>query len=250
MSDIESLADDLPEVQEVKAEPKVETAPEPKAEQPKEPAQVATTPEPALAPTQDNRPEPGHVPIVALLDEREKRREAEKRLNALESQAREQAQRAQQRQSIPDPRVDPQAYSQHLHQEMDAMRWEISTTQSKIMAEQAYDPKLVQEAAESFVAETKARPWLATELRQQAHPYDWVVRRYQREQVLNGIDSSEIDQFKAWKAAQAQAQAQTGQPPQSMAAPPRSLASLPSAGGNKPGDVMNTPDQVFAAVIK
>lgn len=246
MSDIESLVDDLPPVEgEVKAEPK----PEPKAETPEVKAEPQPEPKPQQAEAKEEpKPEPGHVPIAAILDERDRRKQAEERLRQLEAQVAEQ--NRQRQQPPPDPRLNPQAYADYMTAQTEASQWGAITSISQVMAKRDHGAETLQQATDAFMQELQQRPWLANELRQQPHPYEWVVERYKREQALSNLDLSEIDQFKAWKAAQAQAQAQTGQPLQSMAAPPRSLAGLPSAGGSKPGDVLTTPDQVFAAVIK
>ena len=248
MSDIESLADDLPQAEEVKADVKAE-APQPKApEAPVTQARPEPKPEPAPQEAPEVKSDPV-APIAALLDERDKRKQAEERLKRLEAQVQEQQRR--QASPPPDPRVYPQAYARFMQEQTVESQWGAITSISQVMAKRDHGAQVLQEATDAFMQELQQRPWLANELRQQPHPYDWVVERYKRETALSNLDLSEIDQFKAWKAAQAQAQAQTGQQtPQTMAAPPRSLASLPSAGGNKPGDVMNTPDQVFAAVIK
>lgn len=198
-------------------------------------------PEPApQAAPEPAKPEPashgrdGYVPITAVLDERDKRRAMEQELQAL----RQQFQQQQQPQYTPDPYEDPEGYDAYVNQRLAAQKWETTTQISQVMAYQTHGQQVVDEATAAFLAEAQRKPWLHQELQVQAHPYDYVVQWHKREQALAQLsDPSEIEQFRAWKAAQAQAAAAPAAVTQPQpSAPIRSLASAPSAGGAKPGE--------------
>jgi hypothetical protein len=213
---------------------------EPAAEPAPEPALQAQSPQQPEAP-----PEVGGI-MKAMLDEREKRQ-------ALEAQLRQyqQALAQQQAQPEPDPNEDWQGWVSHQQQMQQQAVISAKVQLSEEMAVDKYGEELVR-AADAW-ALTKARelPGFQEHILSQRHPYGFVVQQYQREQALGKLqDPGEIDQYLAWKAAQAQATAaapQPAAPPQ--AAPPRSLAGLPSAGSTKPGEVPLGEDALFKTLF-
>ena len=77
-------------------------------------------------------------------------------------------------------------------------------------------------------------PSYASEVFSQRDPYGYVIKTMRKEEAaakLGDVDPSEIDQFRAWKAAQAAVQPVVQQ---AVPVPPKSLASAPNAGDAKP----------------
>lgn len=194
--------------------PVAEPAPQPEPEP--QPAPVQATPE----------REPGHVPISALLDERDKRRQLEEQLRHFQQQ------QAPEPVAPPNPYEDPDGWTDYQQSLVAQSRWDAVTSISQVMANEKHGAELVQSAAQAFMQEVQQRPWLMNELRQQPHPYDWVVKRHQREQVLGNVDPSQFEAFLAWRNAQA-ATAPVPAPaaPSSLATPPPSINNAASAGG-------------------
>ena len=205
---------------------------------------------PSPAPQPDAPIPPGHVPLSAMLDIRERAQRAEQEL----AYYRQQQQHQQPQIEPPDPYEDPAGYDQHVRQQMDAMRWETLTSVSQTMASQQHGADVVTAATQAFMAELQRKPWLNAELRTQAHPYDYVVNWHRREQALSRLNEpSQLDAFLAWQASQGSgAPAQQAAPaaiPQ-QPKPPPSLASAPAAGGAKPGAVPVGPGVAFDMTFK
>lgn len=192
---------------EPQIEPVLDAAPEP------EPAPLAATPAP---------PEPGHVPLSAVLDEREKRQALERELAELRRQ------HAQPQAPALDPYEDPAAYTQQV-------ALNIKLDMSEELARSKHGDELVEQAKQWAVAKFGQSPAFQQEVLSNRNPYEFAVQAYQRDQLVSQLKPDDLAAFQAWKAAQASLQpAQLAAPaaiPQPVAAPPRSLASATSAGG-------------------
>lgn len=196
--------------------------------------------EPAPEPTPDPAsPPPGHVPLSVVLDEREKRREAEARLKRIEEQ---------QRRAEPVDLPPEQQHAQRLET--------IHLNMSERFARKEHGDEVVDKARDAALERFQTDPLYYQQVMSQPDPYEFVVREYKQSQALSALnDPNKLDAFLKWQAAQASAplapapQAQAA-PQQSNAPPPRSLASQPSAGGTKPGSQPVGEGVAFESVFK
>lgn len=164
----------------------------------------------------------GHVPISAMLDEREKRQAAERRAKELEDW------KQQQEQALTPP-VQPE-------QALAAQRYADNLRYSRKFAERQYGKELLDQVHQWAYERAERDPFFNAEMAAHDDPYEAAVQAYNREQVLEAVDPSDLEAFKAWKAAQAQAAAETPAPgtqppaPQALRPPPRSLAEASGTG--------------------
>lgn len=252
-----------PKTPEPKPEPAKAEEPkaEPKAEEPardesgrfkakeEAPAAAPAQPEPAepVAAHPVPQPEAQQAPVTALIDERLKRQRAEDDAR----RANEELQRlraAQQPQpEVPDPDRDPVGFAQFQQAEFQKILLNERLNVSERFARKEHGAEAL-EAAKSWAREKFASdPLYRQQIFADADPYDRLVTDYRRDQIFSQVsDPKEIEEFRAWKAAQAAlAQPQTvtlgngtvavgaaqpNPPPQTPAIPPPSLASAPSAG--------------------
>lgn len=185
---------------------------------------AAPVEEPAPVAAAEAKPEPGHVPLSALMDERDKRKAAEERASALEAQ----------QPSAEAADLDPDTANALLQLRLN--------TSEELVRDKEGDETV--DAAKAWAIERfKSSPSYQQEVLAKPNPYKFVVAEHKaflKLEATRDIDLSDLDAFKAWKAAQATGQ---GAPPQAQpaaaapkpavpAAPPRSLASAPNAGGN------------------
>lgn len=175
-------------------------------------------PEAPEAPEKPSPPEPGHVPLSAVLDEREKRQASEKALKALQDQL-EAERRDWQAQNPPD--AAQQAAEQRY---ADNLRF------SRKFAEREYGKELTASVHDWAVAKCDADPFFNAQMRASEDPYEAAIQAYNREQIAAQVSPADFEAFKAWQAAQAAAPL-TAQTPQPVApAPPRSLANAAGSG--------------------
>jgi hypothetical protein len=217
------------------AEPAPEAAPEPVQAQQPEPA-----PEPR---------EPAHVPVSALQEERQKRQALEQRLAALE----------QQRQQAPPPEPpdryqDPEAWEAWRDEQIETRLFNERLNTSERFARKEYGSETVEKVQQWAVERGQQDPLFGMKLRQHPDPYEFAVQEWKRDQVFAALkDPSELDQFLAWKAQQANPQPPPAEAPApatpAPSPPPRSLASAPSAGTAKPGEQPVGPGVAFDAVF-
>ncbi len=232
---IAELFEDEPAEQ---AEPIVETKVEPAQAASQPPAQ--TQPEPPKS-AEPAKPEPGFIPIAAMLDEREKRRKAEERAAALEAQHR----RPQQTPSVQD---DPEGFAQYVQQIQEraavSSRFDVSET----LATEKHGEAVVKAAMEWGMERAQQSPAFAAEYIKQKHPIDWAVRQHKRDKLISELGDDDNAQ-KAFIERRARELGLIPAAPQEGAAPPApqaapqpvaqqpkptpspSLASAPSAGG-------------------
>jgi hypothetical protein len=173
------------------------------------------TPEPA-------KPDPGFVPLAALLDERDRKKHLEAEL------ARYQAQ-----QQPPEPLdvYDPEQMAAFQQQQVINTKLDISED----MTRDKFGDELVDQARDWALQRFNANPAYQAEVLRQRNPWKYVVEQYQRDQIASQVSLTDFEQFKAWQAAQAQVAQQTAAPVAAETPPvqpPRSLASAPSAGSS------------------
>lgn len=232
-------ADTAP-VEEPKVEPEAPVEPQEPTPEAVEPA-----PEPAnpfTPPVVEAKPDPGFVPITAMLEEREKRQAEKARADALEARLAAQQQPA----AIPDQWEDPEGYAAHQQ----SLRISDKLDISEEMARDKFGDEVVDQARDWALQQAQTRPGFYEELIRQRHPYKHAVELFKREQIASQVTPDDFAQFQAWKAAQAQLQAAPATAPatpnQPRTLPPRSLASAPSAGGVMT-EVIPTEEEMFEA---
>lgn len=192
----------------------------------------------AAPPAATEEKQQGHIPVTALLDEREKRQAAEREVAELRQwrQQQEQLQR-QSQQPPPDWYDDPEKRMQVERAQTAHMLWNERLNMSEMTVRSQVGDELVDAATQAFTVATQTNPALYQEMQSQRHPYDFVVKWHQRQSILTEIG----DNPKAWMEAQreqirAEMAAENSQPPP-VKAPPGSLASAPSAKGQEPAAV-------------
>lgn len=203
-----------------------------------DPAPVA---EPApVAVAEAAKPEPGHVPLSALMDERDKRKAAEDRARTLEEQQQPPREPAY---------IDPDTENLVLQTRLNI---------SEEMARDKYTDEVV-DAAKAWAIERfkTSRSW-QQEVLAKPNAYKFVVEAHKEHQRLEAVrDPTEFEAFQAWKASKAaglehpaQAQPAAAAPvPAASPTPPRSLASATNAGGAVT-DAPQGPGVAFDNVIK
>jgi hypothetical protein len=210
--------------------PAPEPQPEPQAATPA--PEPAPEPAPAPAPVAEAKPDvpQGHVPLSAMLDEREKRKELERQLQEF--------QRQQTAPKVPDPDEDPDAYNRFQIDQAQQIALNTRLDMSEEMAREKHGNDVVDAARDWTLQRFQQNPAYRDEVLSQRNPWGYAVQQFQRHTALDKLgDTSEIDAFLAWKAAQAtgvtttQPAAPAADPSPAPTIPTRSLASAPSAGG-------------------
>jgi hypothetical protein len=213
-------------------EPIEEAVQEPIAE-PEAPVTQAAeqvTPEAPVEPVEPARSEPIMVPLAALQEVRD------------ELKAFKAAQQPQPVYSVPDPIEDPNGYNAYQAQEIRNATLNIAEE----FARDKFGDELVDKARDWAMPMMQTNPAYAEHVLSQRNPYRFVVEQYQREQIASQVDLGEYEQFKAWKAAQAQVQ--SAPEPAPVAPAPRSLASIPSSGGA--AHIPTGPGQAFDSLFR
>jgi hypothetical protein len=179
-------------------------------------------------------PEPGHVPVAALLDERDKRKALEKRLADLEAERKTEG-------HAPEPTTA---------QQMWALRMDVSR---ELMVSQHGEAE-AQALHEWGEAKCGSDPHFNAQVYASKNPYAFIRQARQREMLLAEVSPDDLDDYKAWKASKAQGGSPAPTPqatPSPTPTPPRSLANAPNAGGA--GAVAETPmgpGAAFASTIR
>lgn len=168
------------------------------------------------------KPEPQHVPITALLDERDKRKGLEQELERLRAQQTAPSVEA------PDMFEDPDGFAAYQDQKVQAALYGQKLQFSERMAKKEYGADVFEQAKAWAFERCNSDPMFNAKVAQSPDPYDFAISEWKREQIVSQVTPDDFAQFQAWKAAQTQLEAQTKPSP---VAPPRSLASAPSAGG-------------------
>lgn len=185
-----------------------------------EPEPVAEPTPPAPEP--EAKPDPQHVPITALLDERDKRKAMEQELERLRA-----AQKPVEAPAMPDVFDDPVGFAEYQEQRVASTALNTKLDISEEMARDKFGDEEVEAAKNWVLAQAQIKPGFGNEVISQRHPYKYAVELYRREQIASQVNPDDYAQFKAWLAAQSAVQEQTKP---AVQAPSRSLASAPSAG--------------------
>lgn len=232
---------------EAMPEPQVEAPAEAALQQGEQPAADApdAAPEPVVAP-EPAKPEPGFIPIAAMLDEREKRQRLERENEELR---KAQAERQAKAQPQIDPIIDPEGYQAHVARQVEIGRQRMSAA----MAVDKYGEETVKAAESAFNAALARNPALGQEIADSVHPYDFAVKWHRKQQLASEIgDVDSVEALVRREAAKygyvlnpaapgspgpaALQPAAPGQQP-----PPRSLASAPAAGAPNSGAYQPSP---------
>lgn len=216
---------------------KVEVVKEP------EPAPEPPTPEPVAEPekaepealelTTDEivtpKPDAADGRLLALLEERDKRKAAEERARTLEEQMR-----AAQQQPLPDPYEDPEGFAAVQKAQTDAALYNANLRWSEQLASIKHGEDTVKTAKEWGFNKCNEDPYFNAKVAASPDPIGYVVQEFKREEIASKVTPDEFAQFQAWKTAQNQIQQPAGQTAttnqQPSAIPTPSLASAPSAG--------------------
>lgn len=190
------------------------------------------------------KPEAGHIPISALMDERDKRKAAEARLAAFEA--------SQQPVAHPDPLDDPEGYNAYLNSQLEGRLAQERAGMSNVMAVQAHGEEAVKSAVGWANERVQSDPvfllaWQHA-FKHEPHPIDWVVRQHQRDAMVSGLGTvSSLDDWFQQEAAKrgyvsqsapvAAAPIAAVPPVPRPAAPPVSIASEAPASAPAHNDV-------------
>lgn len=229
----------------VAEEPKLETVEEPKPQEPEPEApkaeDVLELDTPVEAPKQ---PEPGFVPLAAMLDTRDKLKAAEAELARY---------RAAQQQPVemPDPYEDPEGFQAAQQAQVNSQLYQMNLRFSERLATVQHGPEKVAAARDWAFQKCAEDPHFNAKVLASDDPFGIAISEYEREQIASKVTPDEFAQFQAWKAAQSQVTQQaasTAPPNQASAIPPRSLASAPSAGSILTEPVQSD-EEIFAEVL-
>lgn len=208
----------------------------PPAAEPPDPGSVVPPAPPLTPPVTPEVPSPGHVPLAAVLDEREKRQRAERELAEL---------RAKQNPPPAPPSIasDPEGYQRHMDDKLAASEHRTKLQLSGQYAEQHLGKEIV-EAAMAW-GNTIIDPMMHQKFNEHADPFGFLVAEYRKDQSLKRLGDKtpedwavEYAKTQGWTPpAGAEQQPVDGNPPSAAQpapvapkAPTRSLASAPSAG--------------------
>lgn len=179
-------------------------------------------------------PQGGHIPIQALLDEREKRQEAQRRADDLQRQM-QQLQAQQNRAPEPDLYDDPEAYAARMDQKLAQTEWTMRRNMSANFAISAHGQDKLDAAVKW--ADEKADPFVQQRFTAAPDPYGLLIKEYERDQLMSQIgtdpDAYVRRRFAELSGGSAQQPAAPAAIPQPAAspAPPRSLARVSGSGG-------------------
>lgn len=217
---------------------------------PAQPAVPEPAPQPVAQPV-----EPGHVPISAMLDEREKRQALERQLAELQRQQ-------QPAPKAPDRYEDPDGYDRFMQEQTDQRLYDMRVEMSERFAESRYGAETVQKAVDWGYQRCASDPHFNAQVRANPDPIAFVVQQHQREEMYSTVgdkfDLAQYQAFLAWQAAQtaqpngqqqSQSQPATAPAPATPAVqpPPRSLVHAPQAGGGSSGAL--SPEDAFAGAF-
>lgn len=235
--------------------PPATPAPE-QAAQPTPPPQTATpapvAPEPQAAP---QKPDTGHIPIAALLDEREKRKELERRL-------REYEEKQKTAQPVPDPIADPEGFQQHLDARMTREKQDMVFRFSEQFAARQHGAETVKAAMEWLGTELQSNPALWSTIESHPDPAEHVVQLHKRhlrfaklgdkdpDEYAREIALARRDEFLQLLGQQGAPAADAPSPQPPKPPPPRpSIASAPAAAPVAAQDSAYNEAEVFRGLF-
>lgn len=218
-------------------------------------AAVEPTPETVEEPTpptqpevEQHRPEPGYVPLNAVLEERERRQAAERRIAEFEAQAKPQ--------EVPDPFDDPAGYQRHFEAQLDQRLQAQRADMSYQFAVREHGKDKVEEARAWAMEKAKSDPVFNQQVgvvfQTEASPVDWVVQQHQRDALLSDIGGN-VDDWFTREAAKRGYVAQNAPAPAAPAAippasPPVKVPRSLATQGSGPSDVRQTATGALAGV--
>lgn len=218
----------------------------PAAESP-DPGSVVPPAPPLTPPVVPEVTSPGHVPLAAVLDEREKRQRAERELAEL---------RAKQNPPPAPPSItsDPEGYARSVDARIAQTQHETKLQLSGQYAEQHFGKETIQAAMEWGGSITD--PSMHQRFNASADPYGFLVAEYRKDQSLQRLGDKtpedwavEYAKTQGWTPPAGAEQQPAGDIPSPAAqpapvapkAPTRSLASAPSAGNpSTPAPIADT----------
>ena len=137
------------------------------------------------------------APITALLDERDKRQAAEKRLRELEASQATQSER-------PDPIADPDGAKSFDDAAMEARLFNERCNMSETIHRGSVGNEAVDAALVEFEAAAKANPALRAELQNQPDPYGFVLRVAKERKILSNV--TDLDEYRKTVRAEVEAE--------------------------------------------
>jgi hypothetical protein len=205
-----------------------------KAEEPLETTQPVVLPEPApqgepAAPPAAPMEDRGHIPIAAMLDEREKRQKAEREAEELRRWKAEQE--AKQKAPPPDFYAEPDQRLAYERQQFQQSLLGMKLEQSRFLAERDLGAEVVQEAYAYF----DKHPELSHQFLTHPSPFHAAVTFYKRQKIADEV-GNDPDAWMSKKEAELRAKIEAevrdkiaAEAPAARR-PPVSLASAPAAG--------------------
>lgn len=186
----------------------------------------------------------GHVPISALLDEREKRQAEKAQRETLERHIAEmRAQAMPQRELAPTEHLEIALYSQNLRA-------------SRRFAEREYGKDNVSTIHDWATRRCDEDPVFNQQMRSSDDPYEAAYQAYHREQILRTVKPDDLAAFKAWRASFAKAseagathESISTHPSASRTPVPRSLATASGTGGAGAPHVPVGPGLAFSTTL-
>lgn len=250
--DFEDIFNDETEQEPEAAAPEAaEPEPEPVKGETEQPEAVEPEPEAEPAPPAgEDKENLGR--LSALLDEREKRQEAERKAREAEAKLAQFENSRQAQQQPIDPIDDPAGFAAQQREHVERVVTQSRIQQSRVFAEQQHGADVVEAAYAAFETACNTDPAtsaMSTSLLQHPHPIGEVVSWYKRQQTLESIgDDPEayrqriIDEYLAQQPATPQA---TPAPTPPVKVPP-SLAK----GGGSTGQEDVSDDDAFSAAFR
>jgi hypothetical protein len=228
----EVAPDTTPDTVEVAEEPK-----EPKGEKPAE----AIEPEPAPSAPPAPEPEAQRIPLTAMLDEREKRQNAERELQEMKRQLA----LIQQQKEQPAPPDFYEKPDERLAYETNRFKAELHNmkiTQSRFLAEKDHGKELVDEAFGFF--DQPQNRFLTAQFADHPSPYHAAVEFYKKQKFLNEVNDPDQWRNAERERIRQELMAEISQPSRPKAPPP-SLGKAPAVGGTDTIAPGNTFDGMF-----
>ena len=226
----EVTPDEAPDTVEVADEPE-----EPKGEKQAEaeaPAEVEPAPSAPPAP----EPEAQRIPLTAMLDEREKRQNAERELAEMRRQMAQFQQKQQQ--PVPDFYEKPDERLEYERQQFQAQMHNMRVGQSRFLAEKDFGKEIVDEAYAFF--DQPQNRGMTEQFADHPSPYHAAVEYYKKQKFLQEVNDPDEWRNKERERIRQELLAEASQPSKPKAPPP-SMAKAPAVGTEAiaPGNVFD-----------
>ena len=208
------------------AAPAPAPAPEPVAQQDLAPDMGEPPAQPEAAPPAAQEDRQQHVPITALLDERDKRKAAQAEVDQLK-RWKEQIE-ASQRQPVPRFQDNPEGRLEMERAAFQNTIWQERLNTTEAIARSQHGDEAVTEAQQAYLAAMQQNPALYAELQRQQNPYAYVMTWHKQQKAVAEI-GGDTEAYKA-RIIQEYLEKQAAQPSSPKPNLPPSMASAPSAG--------------------